>query len=136
MKKLLTTASLVVAFTSLLGAALANDQYDFTVKSPSAHANERAVANVSIAPKGAYHVNTEYPVKLTVTPPDGVKLEKEKLLKDDAKRFEKTGLDFEVAFIATSPGKKSFTGQLKFAVCTDTDCKPTTEQVAFDVDVK
>jgi hypothetical protein len=136
MKKLVTAATLVLALTSTLGAALAGDQYDLNIKAPSAKANERSVVKVSIAPKGAYHVNTEYPVKLALTAPDGVKLEKETQAKDDAKRFEKAGLDFEVGFVAGSAGKKTFTGKLKFAVCTDTDCKPTTEQVSFDVDVK
>jgi len=136
MKKLLSAVALVIAATATLGTAVAGDLYDLNIKSPSAKANERAVVKVSIAPKGAYHVNTEYPVKLTLTAPDGVKLDKEKQTKGDAKRFEKAGLDFEVGFTASGAGKKSFTGELKFAVCTDTDCKPSSEKVAFDVDVK
>jgi hypothetical protein len=142
MKKLVSAAALLLAATATLGTvgtvgiAMAGDQYDLSIKSPSSKANERAVVKLSLAPKGAFHVNTEYPVKLTITPPDGVKLEKQKQTKDDAKRFEKAGLDFEVAFVADGSGKKSFTGELKFAVCTDTECKPSTEKVAFDVDVK
>ncbi len=137
MKKLLSAAA--VSFVALAAAALpalAGDQYDVSIKSPSARSNERAVVTVSLAPKGGFHVNTEYPVKLTITAPDGVNVEKVKQTKDDAKRFEKTGLDFEVAFVAAGSGRKSFTGELKFAVCTDTECKPTTEKVSFDVDVK
>ena len=136
MKKLLSAAALLFAATVTLGSAVAGDQYDVTVKSPSCKTNERAVARISVAPKGAFHVNLEYPIKLTITPPDGVKLDKEKQTKDDAKRFEKAGLDFEVGFVADGKGKKSFNGEIRFAVCTDTDCKPTTEKVAFDVDVK
>jgi hypothetical protein len=137
MKKLVSALSLVaLSLAAAALPALAGDQYDVKVKSPSAKANERAVATVSLSPKGGFHVNTEYPVKLTVTAPDGVKVEKEKQTKDDAKRFEKAGLDFEVAFVAGASGRKSFTGELRFAVCTDTECKPSTEKVAFDVDVK
>ncbi len=135
MKMHLSAAALIAA-TLALGTAVAGDQYDLTVKSPTAKVNERAAAKISVSPKGAFHVNTEYPIKLTVTAPDGVKLDKQKQTKDDAKRFEKAGLDFEVAFTADGAGKKSFTGEVKFAVCTDTDCKPTSEKVAFDVDVK
>jgi hypothetical protein len=136
MKKLVSAVALLLAATATLGTAVAGDQYELSIKSPSAKANERAVAKVSLAPKGAFHVNTEYPVKLTLSAPDGVKLEKETLRGADAARFEKTGLDFEVAFVAGGSGKKSFSGELKFAVCTDTECKPATEKVSFDVDVK
>jgi hypothetical protein len=137
MKKLVSAAAVsLVALAAAALPALAGDQYDVSIKPPSAKANERAVAKVSVSPKGAFHVNTEYPVKLTITAPDGVKLDKEKQTGPDAKRFEKAGLDFEVGFTASGSGKKSFTGELKFAVCTDTECKPTTEKVAFDVDVK
>ena len=134
MKKLVSVAALLIAATA--GTALAAAGYDLTVNKPSAKANERAVAKISISPKGSFHVNTEYPVKLTLTAPDGVTLEKTKQTKDDATRFEKTELDFDVAFTASTSGTKTFNGQLKFAVCTDTECKPTVESVSFDVDVK
>ncbi len=130
-------ASLAVfALASSFGVAFAADGYDLNISPASAGANARATVKVSVAPKGAYHVNTEYPVKLSVTAPDGVTLEKALLTKDDAKRFERAGLDFEVAFVPASSGRKSFTGTLKFAVCTDTECKPAVEKVSFDVDVK
>jgi hypothetical protein len=134
MKKLVSLAALLVAATA--GSALAAANYDVNVNKPSAKAGERAVAKISVQPKGDFHVNTEYPIKLTLNPPDGVKLEKTKQTKDDAKRFEKAGLDFEVAFTSDGSGTKAFSGELKFAVCTDTECKPTVEKVAFDVDVK
>ena len=134
MKKLVSLAALLITATA--GAAFAGDNYDLNINKPSAKANERAVAKISISPKGGYHVNTDYPVKLTLTPPDGVTLEKAKQTKDDATRFEKAELDFEVAFTSSGSGTKTFTGQLKFAVCSDTECKPTTEKVSFDVDVK
>ena len=135
MQKLLSTA-LLLAVTATLGSAVAGDQYEVTVKSPRATAKTRAAAVVTVVPKGAFHVNLEYPIKLTINAPDGVTLEKQKQTKDDAKRFVKEGLDFEVGFVADGAGKKSFTGEVRFAVCTDTDCKPTSEKVAFDVDVK
>ena len=136
MKKLVSVVALLLAATAALGTAVAGDQYNLSVSAPSPKAGERAVAKISLTPKGAFHVNTEYPVKLKMTAPDGVTLEKDTLRGPDAKRFEKAGLDFEVGFTAAASGKKSFTGELKFAVCTDTECKPTSEKVAFDVDVK
>ena len=136
MKKLVPALALLLAATAALGAAAAGDQYDLRISAPAAKVAERAVASVVVTPKGAFHVNTEYPVKLKLTAPDGVTLEKDTLRGADAKRFEKAGLDFEVAFTAAASGKKTFFGELKFAVCTDTECKPTTEKVSFDVDVK
>ena len=135
MKKLLSAVAILLS-TVAVGSAVAGDQYDITVVRPSAKAKERAVAKVSVSPKGPFHVNLEYPVKLSIVAPDGVKVEKEKQTKDDAKRFVKEGLDFEVGFVSDAPGKKSFTGEVRFAVCTDTDCKPSSEKVSFDVDVK
>lgn len=137
LKKLVAASAMViVALAAAALPALGSDQYNLSVKSPSAKVNERAVVKISIAPNGGFHVNTEYPAKVTVTPPNGVKLEKATQTSKDATRFEKAGLDFEVAFVAGGTGKKSFTGELKFAVCTDTECKPSTEKIAFDVDVK
>ena len=136
MKKLVSAVVMLLAATSTLGAALAGDQYDLAVAKPSAKAKERAVARVSIHPKGAFHVNVDYPTKLKMTAPDGVTLEKDVLRGPDAAKFEKGGLNFDVAFTADGAGTKSFSGELKFAVCTDTECKPSTEKVSFDVDVK
>ena len=136
MKKLVSVAALLLAATATLGTAIAGDQYDLSVTKPTAKTNERAVARVSIRPKGAFHVNVDYPTKLKITAPDGVKLEKDVQRGPDAAKFEKGALDFEVAFTADGAGTKSFSGELKFAVCTDTECKPSTEKVSFDVDVK
>ncbi len=136
MKKLVSAVALLLAATATLGTAVAGDQYDLSVAKPAATAGQRAVARVSIRPKGAFHVNVDYPTKLKITAPDGVKLEKDVQRGPDASKFEKAGLDFDVAFTADGAGTKSFTGEIKFAVCTDTECKPTTEKLDFAVDVK
>jgi hypothetical protein len=135
MNKLVSIAFLL-ATTATLGSALAGDQYDLSLSKPSAKAKARAVAKVSIRPKGAFHVNVDYPTKLKVLAPAGVTVEKLVQRGAEAARFEKSGLDFEVAFTADDTGTKSFSGELKFAVCTETECKPTTEKISFDVDVK
>ena len=135
MKKALS-AALMLATTVVLGGAMASDRYDLSATAAAAKVNTHAVAKVSVAPKGAYHMNLQFPVSLKVTAPDGVKLDKDKLTKDDAKRFDKAGLDFEIGFTAASAGKKTLTGELRFAVCTDTDCQPQKESVTITVDVK
>ena len=69
MKKLFS-AALLLAATVTLGSAVAADQYDVTVKSTAAKAKARSTATVSVSPKGPFHVNLEYPVKLTITATD------------------------------------------------------------------
>jgi len=134
MKHLARAAALLLAAASL--PALAGGDYEVSIVTPAAKANERAVVRVALTPKGAFHVNTDYPASLKVAAPAGVKVEKEAQTKADAKKFEKQALEFEVAFVSGEAGKKSFTGELRFAVCTETMCNPTKEKVAFDVEVK
>jgi predicted small lipoprotein YifL len=127
----------IVAILALSSVAFAGGNYKLDVKAPaSAKKGEKATTTVHVNATGDFHINTEYPSKLTVTAPSGVKLEKAKLEKADAKKLDKDGLDFAVEFTASETGKKSFTGELKFATCKTTDCAPQTEKIAFDVDVK
>ena len=132
MKKALLS---IVAVLALSGTALAGGNYKLDVSAPSAKANQKATAHVILKGTGEFHVNPDYPTKLTVVAPAGVTLEKDTLRKDDAVKFAKEGADFAINFTATDAGKKSFTGTFKFAVCSDNECKPQTEQLAFDVDV-
>ncbi len=134
MKKILTALALVLTTTAT--TAIAADSYDLSVNKPAAKAKSRAVARVAVKPKGAFHMNVDYPAKLKLAAPEGVKLEKDTQTGKEAAKFDKGALEFEVAFTAESGGNKSFTGELKFAVCTDTECKPTSERVSFEVEVK
>lgn len=133
MKKALTLVALAVA--TLTSAAFAADNYDLKVKGASGKAGEKTTATVKITPKGAFHVNMEYPHKLVLTTPDGVTVEKAKLAASDAK-VSKEAIEFQVAATSASAGKKTITGELKFAVCTDNECKPTTEKVSIEIDAK
>jgi hypothetical protein len=134
MKKMFASIVAVLALTSTAFAG--NPNYKVDVKAPSAKKGEKATAKLHVEGTGKYHLNLEYPTKLTITAPAGVKLEKDKLTKAEAAKFAKEGADFDIAFTSADAGKKSFTGELKFAYCADTDCNPVTEKVAFDVDVK
>ncbi|MCC6554521.1 MAG: hypothetical protein IT372_16200 [Polyangiaceae bacterium] len=134
MKKTLTIAALF--FAAITGTATASDQYEVKIESPRAKASAKAVASISVAPKGDFHFNKDYPSKLTLTAPEGVKLEKEKLTAKDAAKLDEHGVKFEVAFTADSAGKKTITGELKSAVCTKTECKPFVEKIAIEVEVK
>jgi hypothetical protein len=130
-------ASVAVALVALSSTAFAGGDFKFVVKAPaSAKKGEKTTVPVHIEGKGAYHFNNEYPASIKITAPAGVKLEKDALKKEDAKKFAKDGADFELAFTSSDTGKKSFTGEAKFAVCTEKDCAPQTQAIKFDVDVK
>lgn len=136
MKKILSLAALLLAATT--GTALADSDYALTISAPSAKTGSKAVAKVKIQPKGKYHINLDFPTKLTMKAPSGVTLEKTKLTKQDAAKFEETTAEFEVAFTAPdSAGKKSFEGELVFAVCEgDKACIPKHSPIEFTVEVK
>lgn len=126
----------ILAVLAISGTALAGSNYKLDVSTPSAKANAKATVKVHLEGTGGFHVNPDYPTKLTIVAPAGVTLEKDTLKKDDAVKFAKEGADFAINFTATEAGKKSFTGTFKFAVCTEENCSPQTEKLSFDVDVK
>jgi len=131
------TFASIVAVLALSSTAFAGGNYKLDVKAPaSAKKGEKATTIVHIEGTGKYHINEEYPTKLTITAPSGVKVEKATQTKADAKKFAKEGADFAIDFTSSETGKKSFTGELKFAWCATTDCNPATEKIAFDVEVK
>ena len=91
----------------------------------------------NLAPFSFFNGVGSNPMTLLFCPgnkPDGS--EKDTLRKDDAVKFAKDGADFAINFTSSDAGKKSFTATFKFAVCTDENCAPQTETLAFDVDVK
>jgi hypothetical protein len=103
---------------------------------PTAKKGQRTIVKVHLTPAAGYHMNKDFPTSLALVPPQGVTLEKQKLTKADAARWEEAGGDFDVALTAADPGSKTVTGELKFAVCTATSCDPKKENVSFTVVVK
>lgn len=127
----------VVAVLALSSTAFAGGSFKVDVKAPaSAKKGEKATAKLHLEGTGGFHVNTEYPAKLTITAPAGVTLDKASQTHKEAAKFAKEGADFDIAFTSKDAGKKDFTGEFKFAVCTDNNCAPQAEKVAFSVDVK
>lgn len=124
-----------LAVVTFVGSAMAADTYDVKVGVASGKAGNKSVATVSVTPKGPYHVNLQYPHKLVLTAPDGVTVEKTKLVAADAKLSE-SGLEFQVVVTPAASGKKTVTGELSFAVCTADACQPTKEMVSIVVDAK
>jgi hypothetical protein len=133
MKKALSFAALaIVAFA---GVAFAGDKFDLKVSGASGKAGDKSTATVTVKPKGDFHINLEYPHKLVLTTPDGVTVEKAKLVAGDAK-LSKDEIQFAVVATAASPGKKTIDAELRSAVCSADSCVPFVEKVAITVDAK
>jgi hypothetical protein len=111
--------------------------YVLKVEAPPAKKGQKAVAKVKITPAAGYHMNKEYPTSLVFSAvPTGVTVDKPKLTMKDAAKWEEAGGEFDVAYTAAEAGKKTVTGEIKFAVCSATTCDPKKSNVSFEIDVK
>ncbi len=86
------------------------------------------------------HLETAFPVKVTLTAAGGASVAKDKLSKVDATQLDRKGIRFEVPLKVVSPGQHEIRAQVKFAVCiedpktTETRvCLPQDRQVVFVV---
>ena len=94
--------SLLTAVVTFAGAAYADDAY----------AVNPGKGTIEVTPKGPWHINKDYPWKLTV---GGTKLDKSKFTLTDGK--------------ASVSGAPSGDGELKGAVCNGDQCKTFSEKV-------
>jgi len=108
-----------------------------------AKAGAEAIAKVTVTPGAGYHVNTEYPTKLTLTPPQGVTLAKAELAagghdnaKGDADALDEKQLAFAVKLTPAASGSYTINGNFKFAVCDKSQCLPKREAIAITVAAK
>jgi len=99
-------------------------------------------AKVTVTPGTGYHVNVEYPTKLTFEPADGVKVAKAELdaggskKQGDAETLDEKQLVFAVKLTPTSSGTFTVKGNFKFAVCDKDQCLPKREAIAIQVAAK
>lgn len=119
---------------SIAGAVAA--KYSVTALPVAAAKGQPTKAAVVVKPSAGYHMNEEFPTKLSLKPTAGVTVAKAELLgKGDAK-LSKEECRFEVTLTGTEAGKKMVTGDLKFAVCTETTCEPQKTVVSIELNVK
>ena len=125
------------------GAAVAADSgkpdssFDLQIAPPAdAKAGAESIAHIVITPGKGYHVNQDYPVKLTLQPPSGVTIAKATQVKADAAQMTASKLAFDVKLTPAKAGSYSVTGQLKFAVCTESTCDPKKRPIAFQLAAK
>jgi hypothetical protein len=136
MKKLLVLAALGLPSLAMAQDKGLDKSYTVTINAAPAKAGTKAVAALEIKPGPGFHMNKEYPTSLKLTPPDGVTLEKQKLVAKDASKWEEAGGRFDVAYTAKQPGKKVVTGELSFAVCSANSCDPKKKAVSIEITAK
>lgn len=130
-KKMATLVALAVA--TFAGAAFANEGFTITTHGGKGKANEQVTSVIKVTAKGAYHINKEYPHKVTLTAPEGVTIESAKV---KGNVDSETQLSFVVKSTSAAAGKKDITAEVKFAVCTETTCEPAVEKVTLSVEAK
>ena len=119
---------------SLVGA-VAGKPYVVTVAPVSGMKGQPVKAQVVIRPAAGYHMNEEFPTTLKLSPTAGVAFSKAALAKQDAV-MSKQECRFDVQMTGSEAGKKSVTGNLSFAVCTETTCDPQKTPVTIELTVK
>jgi len=138
MRKLVLLGSLVASLLGSLfwrSSAFADSAYNVKIDAPAVKKAQKGVAKIHIAPGTGFHVNKDYPTTVSVVAPTGITVDKPKQTAKDAVKLAEEGADFDVAFTTTDSGKKLFTGELKFAVCSANSCDPKKEKLSFTVDV-
>ena len=127
-EKVIATAARTVADT---------DSYTVKLAAPAkVTTGSKASATLEIVPKKGWHLNDEFPYKLTVAAPAGTRVAKPEQGKKDTVAFSHQAMKWSIDFEASSGGDKAFTGKVKFAVCTETSCDPKKEELAFNVKVE
>lgn len=117
-------------------ATIDGDAYTIKLSVPkSVPKGAEGVVTLDLVPKKGWHLNKEFPTKLSITPPDGVSVKKPEQALPDATAWTEEAGQFSIAFTAAAAGPKQFAGKFKFAVCTDTTCDPKREELAWSVAV-
>ncbi len=102
------------------------------VPSGSYKAGAEGSVKVTVASKGEYHINAQFPYKFKAAAPapEGVTYPKPVLQRADG-TFEATRGTFQVPFVVSKAGKATIGGTLHLSVCTANNC--VMDKVPLDV---
>lgn len=132
--------------TSALGAAddprfhLKPEEGQITISNAETKAGSEAVARLALAPAQGWKVATDYPIKLQLEAPEGVKLEKSELsaggrnkVQGDAATLTEQALAFDIKATPEKAGSYEIKGVFKFGVCEKDSCHPKKQPVTITV---
>jgi hypothetical protein len=113
----------------------AGDSFAMKLDQPAPVApGAEAIARVTVTPTAGYHINQDFPTKLELQPPAGVKVAKASLDGEDAEKMDEQVLVFAVHVTPSAAGSFTLPGKIKFAVCKgEEDCEPKRRDVSFTV---
>ena len=122
-------------------SSLHSDEGTMTIDKAAGKAGSQLVSNVAITPTSDFHVNVEFPTKITLEPPDGVTVMKTELTaggvdkaQGDATTFSEKSLVFPIKATAAKPGTYAIKATFKFAVCKVDQCFPKKQAITIPVD--
>ena len=105
-----------------------------------AKAGTEANAGLKLTPSSGYHVATDYPIKLELEAPAGVKLEKTSFsaggrnkVQGDAAKLTEQELAFAIKATAEKAGAYEIKGVFKFGICEKDSCHPKKQPVTITV---
>jgi hypothetical protein len=111
-----------------------------TVDKAEGKAGAELVAEIKVAPATGLHLSTDYPIKLTLEPTDGLKLAKVELTaggrdksKGDADTLSEKQLAFSIKATADKAGAYEIKGVFKFGVCDKDSCHPKKQPITIAV---
>lgn len=111
-----------------------------TVAKAEVKAGAAATAEIKLAPATGYHVATDYPIKLWLEAPNGVKVEKSFLtaggrnkVQGDAATLSEQSLAFAVKATPEAAGAFEIKGVLSFGICEKDSCHPKTQPLVIQV---
>ncbi len=144
------------ATTGAAPEGLTQDKYDKAVANAQFHlkpeegtltaskaegkAGAAIAAEVKLAPGAGFHVSTDYPIKLKLLQPEGVKLEKTVLTaggasksQGDAETLTEQALAFAVKMTPEKSGTFEVKGLFTFGVCEADSCHPRSQPITIQV---
>lgn len=110
-----------------------DDSFQVETAAVAGAAGGESVARVVVTPGKGFHMNKDYPTKLTLELPSGVTSPKAILEPADAEAFTENQLAFAVKLTAAAKGDYTIPGTLKFAVCTESTCNPKKQAIALSL---
>lgn len=92
--------------------------------------------SITLTPRGQWHVNQEYPIRVELDAPGEVGLPKTELERADAAEFGEERARFDVPFTPSAAGEHRVRAKVSFAVCTDENCIPDERTLALVLPVE
>ena len=122
------------------GSSLHADEGTLTIDKAEGKVGSELVSNITVTPSSEFHVNVDFPTKITLEPQDGLKLMKTELTaggssksQGDASSFSEKTMAFAVKATADKPGNYEIKGTFKFAVCKVDQCFPKKQAITITV---